>query len=341
MNFRAAFIAQPKALVMVEALVALVVIWLIDYHADAQWSLFIFYAFPIALLVWRGDSRAAIGLAVLCAFAWWLANLESHRSILSEHAYLWAAFTRLLFYLFVAIGGMAMRNQRDEARARMEAMMRARELEQEIVRVSEREQMRIGQDLHDGLCQNLAAIDCAAACLKSDLEGRALPEAVAAGDIQKMLQDALLEARNLARGIFPVQMDAEGLPTALEELVATTNRLRQTPASIDVQGEVKIADPQVAMHLYRIAQQALNNAVQHAQAGRVAIRLRQDGGRGTMSIADDGCGFSHAEVPSRGMGLRTMHYRARLIGADLTVTTPPGGGTEVRCHFNMNHASNS
>jgi signal transduction histidine kinase len=86
----------------------------------------------------------------------------------------------------VAIGGAALRNQREEVRARMGAMMRAWVLEQEIVKVSEREQMRIGQDLHDGLCQYLAAVDCAAACLKADLKARALPEAAAAGAIQPM-----------------------------------------------------------------------------------------------------------------------------------------------------------
>ena len=108
----------------------------------------------------------------------------------------------MAYFLFVAIGGAAMKAQREEMRARLEAMVRARELEQEIVRVSEHEQMRIGQDLHDGLCQNLVAIDCALACLKSDLEGKRLPETEAAEVIRRMLKEAFVEARSLARGIF-------------------------------------------------------------------------------------------------------------------------------------------
>ena len=95
-----------------------------------------------------------------------------------------------------------MKAQREEMRARLDAMVRARELEYEIARVSEHEQMRIGQDLHDGLCQNLVAIDCALACLKSDLEGKRLPETEAAEVIRRMLKEAFVEARSLARGIF-------------------------------------------------------------------------------------------------------------------------------------------
>ncbi len=170
-----------------------------------------------------------------------------------------------------------MKSQRDEIRARMEAMTRARALEQEIVRVTEREQMRIGQDLHDGLCQNLAAIDCAAACLKSDLESRAVPEAAAAGNIQKLLQEAIVEARNLARGISPVHMDAENLPAALEDLVASANRATQAAITFAVRGQITIGDTQTAIHLYRIAQEALRNAVRHSGAGQVAVGVERRG----------------------------------------------------------------
>jgi len=339
MKLNQALRAQPKSLLFAEALILVAVIGALDSIGGWDVSMFLFYALPIFLLVWFGDRRLAILCAIICGLVWFWAKMDTH-PYGTPHAFLWATFNRLAYFLFVAIGGAAMRAQREEMRGRLEAMMRARELEQEIVRVSEHEQIRIGQDLHDGLCQNLVAIDCAAACLKADLQARSLPEAEAAEGIQRMLKEAVVEARDLARGIFPVQMDSEGLPAALEELVTATNRLRQLTAALEVQGDVRIGEPQVAMHLYRIAQQALNNALSHAHATRVDLRLHREGARLTMTITDDGGGFAASEPISRGMGLRTMSYRARLIGAELMVESEPSMGTQVRCALTLPNDSN-
>ncbi len=339
MKLSEALQAQPKALVFLEALVLVGLIGALDSVGGWDVSMFLFYALPILLVAWFCNRRLAILCAVICGVVWFLAKIDTH-PYGTPYAYIWATLNRLAYFLFVAIGGTAMKAQREEIRARMEAMMRARELEQEIVRVSEHEQMRIGQDLHDGLCQNLVAIDCAAACLKADLEAKSLEEASAAAGIQKLLKEAVVEARDLARGIFPVQMDGEGLPAALEELVVKTNRLRQVAANLELEGDVRIDDPEVAMHLYRIAQQALNNVLSHANAAHVVLRLAREEQRLVMSIGDDGCGFAQTSLLSRGMGLRTMHYRARLIDAELVIESTPPGGSVVRCVLPCPHASN-
>jgi signal transduction histidine kinase len=230
-----------------------------------------------------------------------------------------------------------MRLQREEGRARLEAMTRTRELEQEIVRASEREQMRIGQDLHDGLCQNLAAIDCATECLKTELESSSPRQARTASLVQKMLKEALVEARSLARGIFPVHMDEEGLAAALEALVASTNQLRNVSIQYETKGDIRIADPTAAMHLYRIGQEAVSNAVRHAEAAHIRVNLARDGRVLVMTVADDGRGFTTENISTEGMGLRTMKYRAHLIGALLAVAPIPGGGTLVRCTLPLSH----
>jgi signal transduction histidine kinase len=271
---------------------------------------------------------------------WFFANNDT-QNYRSPGAFMLAAVNRVAYFAFVAIGGTAMRQQREEMRARMEALMRTRELEQEIVRVGEREQMRIGQDLHDGLCQSLVAIDCAAECLRADLEARAVPEAKAAGGIQRMLKDAVIEARNIARGVFPVQMDSAGLPVALQELADRTSRLRQIPSSLTVSGDVRVDDPQTAMHLYRIAQQALNNALQHSSASQIVIGLTREGRTLNMTVSDNGWGFDEKKAPSRGMGLQTMRYRARQIGAELEVNARPGRGTQIRCTLPLPHANHT
>ena len=221
-------------------------------------------------------------------------------------------------FLFVAFCGASMKSYREAAKAQMDALERTRQLEQEIVRTSEREQMRIGQDLHDGVCQNLAAIDCAMECLKSDLGGEgAFPDAATARVFQKLLKETIVDARNLARGIFPVLMDAEGLSTALNDLVSTTNQLRQASITFEASDNIQIKEPATAMHLYRIVQEALSNAMRHAHASHVAVHVVRNGYSLTISVADDGCGFSTGQAPTgMGMGLWTMQYRANLIGAD-------------------------
>lgn len=332
------FSAQPKTVVFIECLLFALLIGYIDYVTPWQWTMSVFYAPPILLTVWYGPRNSSLAMAVFCALVWYVAGMGQH-PFLSNHAYLWVAFNRLVYFLFVAIGGMALKSQRDAIRARLEAMTRARALEQEIVRVSEREQMRIGQDLHDGLCQDLAAIDCAAACLKSDLEERSVPEAQAAGNIQKLLQDAIVEARNLARGISPVHMDAENLPAALEDLVASANRSNQANITFSVFGQITIGDTQTAIHLYRIAQEALRNAVRHSGAKNVVVELRKEGRRYTLSVTDDGRGFDGSPPSSTSMGLGTIRYRARLLGATCDIQNQPAGGAVIRCSLPLPHGS--
>lgn len=336
------FSGQSKTAIFIECLLFAMAVGYIDFLTPWQWTMSVFYAPPILLAVWYGPRKSGLVIAVLCAVIWYLAGLRQH-PYLSLHAYVWVAFNRMVYFLFVAIGGMALKTQRDEIRARMEAMTRARTLEQEIVRVAEREQMRIGQDLHDGLCQDLAAIDCAAACLKSDLEGREIPEAAAAGTIQKLLQDAIVEARNLARGISPVHMDAENLPAALEDLVASANRANPATITFDVHGEITIGDTQTAIHLYRIAQEALRNAVRHSGANHVSVELNEEGDHYTLVVRDDGRGFDDSPVSptSTSMGLGTIRYRARLLGATCEIDSKPDLGTVVRCSLPLHHASQS
>ncbi len=340
MKIGEAICAQPKMAVLIECILCVAFIGYVDYITTWQWTMSVFYAIPIMFAVWAGPRKSGVALAALSALAWYVANMYQH-PLLSERAYLWAGFNRLAYFLFVAIGGAAMKNQRDEIRARMEAMTRTRALEQEIVRVSEREQMRIGQDLHDGLCQDLAAIDCAAACLKSDLEDRAIPEAAAAGNIQKLLQEAIIEARNLARGISPVHMDAENLPAALEDLVASANRASVATITFALHGQITIGDTQTAIHLYRIAQEALRNAVRHSGATRVSVELNEEGDHYTLVVQDDGRGFNGSPVSTTSMGLGTIRYRARLLGANCHIDSKPGSGTVVRCSLPLHHASQS
>jgi signal transduction histidine kinase len=325
-----------RSLVFAEALILMLLIGYVDYLTSWEWSLFVFYALPILLLARRGELKLALVVAVLCGAVWLLANTGTH-PYRTVGGFVWASINRLAYFIFVAIGGTAVHNQRQEMEARLEASQRARSLEHEIVRISEREQMRLGQDLHDGLCQRLAAIECAATCLKVDLEVSKRSESQAASAIQGMLKDAIVEARNLARGISPVHADAEDLPAVLEELTLVVNQEDGPAVTFAQAGDIRRLEAQTALHLYRIAQEAVRNAVKHAEPTRIDIELRQDDAGLHLEITDNGRGFART-TGSKGMGLGTMRYRARLVGAELAVKERIEGGTVVSCTLPLAHA---
>lgn len=330
MTFQQRFGSQPRWLLLVELYVVIVVLGLIDYQTTWELSLFVFYAIPIFAAAWYVDQRQGLLLATVGAVLWWLANSDDH-PYASSFAYLWAAISRWIYFLFVAIGAGALAARTEALQARLAALERAAQLEQELVRASEREQRRIGQDLHDGHCQTLAAIGYAANSLQEDLEAKASADAPIAAEIARMVRNAISDVRALARGIFPVQMNAGGLAVALDELAAGATRLRQIPVLFQTQGDVALNDPPVAMHLYRIAQEALNNATTHAKPTRIAITLAEEATELRLTIQDDGTGFPVQQCSSRGMGLTTMHYRASQIGATLELESDAEIGTTVTC----------
>jgi signal transduction histidine kinase len=322
---------QPKVLLFMESFAIAVLIGVLDHLGGWRISLFVFYAIPIGMASWHVGRLGGGGIALVCGAIWYWANGEVH-PYGTQFAFAWTAFNRTGYFVFVAIGVGAMRRRREESLARAEILGRTRELEEEMVRVCVSEQMRIGQYLHDGLCQNLVAIDCAAACLRADLEAKSIPETAAAERIQGLLKTTIMEARELARGIFPVLMNAEGFAMALEDLVNGVGISPNVNVTFDDHGDVDVTNSQTAMHLYRIAQQAVSNALTHAEAKNITVSLQKEGGRGVMRIMDDGCGMVKGDG-GRGIGMKTMAYRVHLIGGEIVVESVPNVGTKIHCHF--------
>jgi signal transduction histidine kinase len=333
MNLANALESQPRSRLYLEAVAFVLLVGYIDYVTPLDFSLYLFYLAPVLFLAWAVGTKPAICLAIFSTFVWWLAL--GHSRPAKAQFLVWRVVSRTTSLSVIALGGGAMRQQREVMRARVSEMERTRQLEEAIVRISEREQMRIGQDLHDGICQHLAAVDCAVECLRHDLEEKDLPEAAAAAAIQTQINRTMSEARDLARGIFPVQLQEEGFLAALQELVATMNRLHRLPVTLNVHGDIRIPDPQVGMHLYRIAQEALSNASKHANAREVKIDLRNEAGAIELTVSDDGVGLKkNGHVPA-GMGLQTMQYRSRSLGGEIAFEDNPGGG--LRVHFAVRH----
>ena len=202
-------------------------------------------------------------------------------------------------------------------------------MEKEILEISEREQRRIGHDLHDGLCQHLAGIELMCQVLAQKLERRSRTAAERAAEIAKNVREAISQTRALARGLSPVTLEAEGLMSALQELAENTGKIFRVSCRFHCPAPVLVRDQTVATHLFRIAQEAVSNAVRHAKKVRViTLELKAEPERLILSVANDGAAFTAtaASARSRGMGLRIMQSRTGMIGGSLAIGPHPAGG---------------
>jgi signal transduction histidine kinase len=192
---------------------------------------------------------------------------------------------------------------------------------------SDREQRRIGRDLHDTLLQSLVAASMSLRGVAKRLEVVRPDEAAILLELADVLRRELESARTLSRSLHPVTLVEQGLAAALEQLAsATSARIPCRFVSSGLGG----SDAATSVHLYRIAQEAIANAVQHGRASRIEISLRSTRDALTLEVSDDGMGFS-SELPVNGMGLTVMKYRAEAMGAELAIGSSPGKGTVVRC----------
>lgn len=209
-------------------------------------------------------------------------------------------------------------------------------LENEILEISEREQRRIGNDLHDGLCQELAAIELMCRVLEQKLAAKSKSESRQIGDIAQHIREAVTHTRKLAHGLSPVELENNGLMSALLELAANVQKLFRVRCQLDCPEPVLIQNNLVATHLFRITQEAINNAIKHGQAKNIVIALNPANDVNVLTVTDDGRGFSGEAAPATGMGLHIMKYRASVVNADLLVQSSVGGGTSVICRFAKN-----
>ncbi len=206
-------------------------------------------------------------------------------------------------------------------------------LEKEILEISNREQRRIGHDLHDGVCQQLAGIAYRIDILADQLQEKNAVESTEAERVGAMVNEAITKTRGVARGLFPVQLEDNGLIWALEDLTANASSLFRIKCNLSYQEPFPAVDNDVALHLFYIVQEAMLNAAKHGKATQVNITLACQGERLALTIQDDGSGFAAPGSNYTGMGIRIMRYRARVIGATLDLTSRPGQGTQVTCVF--------
>jgi PAS domain S-box-containing protein len=204
-------------------------------------------------------------------------------------------------------------------------------LEQQILDISERERQRLGRDLHDSLGGQLTGAALVSKALAHKLASKCLPEAAMAEEVVRTINESIGLTRAIAHGLSPVELNAAGLISALREFASETERRFHVSCRFQADKGVVIRNKSVASQLFRIVQEAVHNAIRHAAPRLILIRLTKAGGQVTLEIRDDGNGLASPRPASKGMGLRTMKYRADSIGAELTVGPGEGRGTVVSC----------
>jgi PAS domain S-box-containing protein len=211
-------------------------------------------------------------------------------------------------------------------------------LEKAILEISAAEQRRIGQDLHDGLGQHLTGIAFMSKVQEQKLAEKGLAEATEATRIVGLVNEAINKTRQLAHGLLPVASDAHGLMSALKRWAAEVEDLFHISCRLSVMNPVLIHDANVSTHLYRIAQEAVNNAIRHGQAKNIEISLSANKGYGTLRIENDGSSLPQNATNRSGMGMQIMNYRARMIGGSLKVETGGNFGVTITCLFPLPEA---
>ncbi len=204
-------------------------------------------------------------------------------------------------------------------------------LQREIAEIGERERAKVGHELHDGLGQRLTGLEMLSHALAEDLKDQAPAFAKQAFRLNQELRETVTQTRLIARGLSPVPPEADGLMRALAQLAASTGGLPGVTCSFACDPPVAVEDPVTATHLYRIAQEAVNNALKHGRATRIELRLGESAGANVLTIRNNGRALSRRKNAPDGMGLNVMRHRAEMIGATLDLKSDQRQGVRVIC----------
>ena len=206
----------------------------------------------------------------------------------------------------------------------------AKRLEKQVLDIAEQEQARFGQDLHDGLGQHLAGIEFMSQALEQRLTESGHDAAESVRDIKDLIRNAITQTRDLARGLSPVVLQSKGLEAALRDLASSISKRTGIKCVFKSAARIVVTHEEASIHLYRIAQEAVSNAIKHGKATSITISMRNIAHRLELKIEDNGSGLAPEFEAGKGMGLRGMNYRAGIIGGSLDIGMRPGA-TSITC----------
>ena len=321
------------------SVVLLTVVTIADYTTGYETFLFLFYLPAMAVAAWYVGFSFGVLIAALSATAWISTNIAAGQRYSNDFVPVWNALTIFAVYLVVLalLRRLKKLNRELEERVRLRTESLAREvrervrLQRELLDTSEREQRRIGRDLHDGLCQQLTGTALAGHALSQQMNQRSPVDSAAVSRLVELIEGAIEMTRTLSRGLNPVEIEVGRLADNFRELAGRMQGRLKVECVFECPHPVPPLELIVATHLYRIAQEAAENAVQQGHASRIVMSLDGSEEELVLTVSDNGTGSSANNFGMDGLGLRLMVYRADLIGAALHMDPLPAGGTRVTC----------
>jgi signal transduction histidine kinase len=302
----------------------------------------VFYFLPVALAVIARGWKFGASISVACVSIWVGGDVAAGANYSSLWVLVWnATITLTTYFVLVWLLSSLLELKHDlERRVEQRTNALAREitererLEKNILEISERERRSIGHDLHDELGQHLTGTAITGQLLVDRLQERMAEETDDARKVVSLLKTAIAQTKHMAKGLLLADIDAEGLPSALLEFCAasaaqfrvTCSFAHQEPAESIPSGNG------VSNHLFRIAQEAVRNAVRHGGAKHINVSLHTRNGSINL-VVQDGAGLPPESQRGEGLGLRIMAHRAQMIGATFTIERLSAGGTVVRCQL--------
>jgi signal transduction histidine kinase len=332
--------AREKLITGVICFLALLAIGLVDYLIGYRVSLLVIYAIPIGIAATYVGPEVALILAICAVAISRAGDLWSGMPYPGHAVFFWNCAIPLAFFVLLILvlrllqlmlQGLE-KTVEDRNRALLQEMHERGRLERQVIDLSEREHRRFGQELHDLVSQELAGIAIDTHQISRHLLASGNPEAERAREVALKVDHALTKARNIARGYFTLGFDAAGLADALHEIAKRTEKDSRVACSVNCAENLPIGNEDATIQLFRIAQEAVQNAARHADASRIALIFERQGENFILSIEDNGKGLPAATQKHTGLGLSIMAYRASLIGGKFATESPSTGGTRVVCH---------
>jgi signal transduction histidine kinase len=332
---------QSQTALIVESVALAGIVGVADYLAGFERSLLVFYLVPIGLGAWFINWPFAVLLSVLSVTIWIAGDIAAGAVYSSTSVPFWNAGIAASFFLIVAALLSKLRSVlnelEDRVRQRTAALRgeieKRKRLEKDVTEVTERERRHIGYELHDTVCQHLTATSLSLQVLSGKLADASLPQVKDADHGVQLVEDAIELTRKIAQGLFPLELEGAGLPGALVELCRRMASRYRIKCEFKSDLQELTLDSNTAMHLYRIAQEAVTNAAKHGHVSAVSVELSELDKSLILNVTDDGVGFPEPLPESPGLGLRIMSSRAGMIGGSVSVTNRSQGGVTVTCRL--------
>jgi signal transduction histidine kinase len=341
---------SAKAGLWASCLLGIFVVGFVDLVTGSEFGLSPLYMVFVAIIAWRGNWNAGILISLLAATVWSAVDISTRDYTYPAIAF-WNGSMRLIMFLTVALllshlrylngvleknvveKSLALTAEVDRHESTRKALWNSDEQLRMLIEKEENERRRIGRDLHDTLGQDFTALALLGKELEEKLQTEGMPEAILAGKISRYANEAIQRIRHLARGLYPFGVKSDGLAAAMRELTLAAKELLGVDCEFICPRPMEPSSSVEVLHIYRIVQEAVTNAVRHGKAKKIRILSIQENNRFVLRIEDDGCGMKPPSGPPQegGMGMSIIKYRVRVLGGDVAWEPLQPHGTAVVC----------